>query len=102
VRIRLTPAIVLLSTALGAAGAFILWGLLSRDAEQVPLLVSGLLVMGVVLGIIAVVAARATYRAATAGYAGRALALAVVGGSVAVTACAALAGASVLALIWVG
>lgn len=101
VRIRPTPALVLLGVALGAAGSFILWGLLSRDAEQVPLLVSGLLVTAVVLGIVAAVAARDTYRAARAGYAGRAFALAVVGGSVAVTACVALAGASVLALIWV-
>lgn len=101
VRVRLTPTLVLLGVSLGAAGSFILWGLLSRDAEQVPLLVSGLLVMAVVLGIVAAVAARGTYRAARAGYAGRAFALAVVGGSVAVTACVALAGASVLALIWV-
>lgn len=101
VRVRLTPTLVLLGVSLGAAGSFILWGLLSRDAEQVPLLVSGLLVMAVVLGIVAAVAARGTWRAARAGYAGRAFALAVVGGSVAVTACVALAGASVLALIWV-
>lgn len=100
-RIRLTPSVVLLGIAVGIAGAFIIWGLLSRDAEQVPMLASGLLVMGVVLAIAAAVAARDTYRAARAGYAGRAFVLALAGGSFALAAGISTAGASILGMIWV-
>ncbi len=100
-RVRLTPSLVLLGIAVGVAGAFIAWGLLSRDAEQVPMLASGLLVMGIVLALAAAVAARDTYRAARAGYAGRAFVLALVGGSLAVAAAVSTAGASILAMIWV-
>lgn len=100
-RVRLTPSLVLLGIAVGLAGAFIAWGLLSRDVEQVPVLASGLLVMGIVLAIAAAVAARDTYRAARAGYAGRAFVLALVGGSLAVTAAVSTAGACILGMIWV-
>jgi hypothetical protein len=93
--------VVLLGIAVGASGAFIIWGVLSRDAEQVPMLASGMLVLGVVLAIAAAVAARDTYRAARAGYAGRAFALALLGGSLAVTAGVSMAGASILGMIWV-
>jgi hypothetical protein len=71
-----------------------------RTAIQVPILVSGLAVLGVTLGVMAVSGATGSMRAAEEGLSARAFWWALLGGLCAIAAAGALGSAVVFALIW--
>lgn len=97
---RVTPFRVMLAVALVGALAFLGYALLVRDELQVPLLATGFLVLGLVLGAVAGSGGVATYRAAAEDRGGRAMALALVGGLAAVAAFGSLAAALIFAMLW--
>lgn len=90
----------MLAVALVGALAFLGYALLVRDELQVPLLATGFLVLGLVLGAVAGSGGVATYRAAAEDRGGRAMALALVGGLAAVAAFGSLAAALIFAMLW--
>jgi hypothetical protein len=97
-RVRvITPGRIVLFLLLLAAAALAVYGIILNP--QLPLAVSGLAVLGVALGLLAISLAGATAQLGRAGFGGRALWAALVGGSFAIAACGALAGAIVLGLI---
>ncbi len=98
-RIRLTPTRVTLLVALGGSGLFLLYTVLVRDASP-PLLSSGAGVLGIVFAALAVAGGVNTYRAATDGRAGPAIAYAVGGGVAGIIAALCFALALVLAMVW--
>jgi hypothetical protein len=71
-----------------------------RTAIQVPILVSGLAVLGITLGILAVSGATGSLRAAEDGAPAKAFWSALLGGICAIGAAGALGSAVVFALIW--
>jgi hypothetical protein len=79
-RFRLTPTIVMLVVAIVGPFVFLGYAVSVRDATQIPLLVAGLAVLGLVFATLAVSGAIATYRAAADGRSGRAFLLAFLGG----------------------
>jgi hypothetical protein len=99
-RFRVTPVGVILIVALVGSLLFLAFALTVRDTSQIPLLASGAAVLGIVFVALAAAAGRTTYRAATDGRNGQALALAVAGGGAAVVGFVCLALAIVLALLW--
>jgi hypothetical protein len=86
--------------ALVGSFAFIGWGITQRGATQVPLLVSGLGILGLTLGALALSAAVASYRSGVAGMGARAFFTAFFGGLIAIIACICLTGAVLLTLLW--
>ena len=101
--IRLTPVRLLLAIALGGSALFnALAILVVRDAAQIPMLTSGLLVMGVVFAALAVGAAISMWRASQESRAGQAMLLAIGGGLCGIAAMGCLAGSVVLGLLWGG
>ena len=92
--IPITPTSVLLTIALVGSVVFLLYVLSLRDAS-IPLLATGLAVLGVVFLAVALTGLLATWRSSVDGRDGRALAHAVVGG----LACIAAAGCFALAII---
>jgi hypothetical protein len=93
--IPITPTSVLLTIALVGSVAFLFYVLTVRAASQIPLLATGLAVLGAVFLAVAVTGLLATWRSSVSGRDGRALAHAVVGG----LACLAAAGCFALAII---
>ena len=79
-RFRLTPTSVMLIVAIVGPFLFLGYAVTVRDATQIPLLVAGLAVLGLVFATLAVTGAIATYRAAADGRSGRAFLLAFLGG----------------------
>jgi hypothetical protein len=78
--IRLTPMLVVLVIALVGSLAYIAFALTVRDTTQIPMLVSGAVVLGFVFIGIAVAGAIRTYQAGVEGRGGRAFGLALGGG----------------------
>jgi hypothetical protein len=78
--VRITPMLVVLVIALFGSLAYIVFALTVRDTTQIPMLVSGAVVLGVVFIALAVAGAIRTYQAGVEGRGGRAFGLALGGG----------------------
>ena len=98
--VRITPTRVTLAIALVGSGAFVLYALTVRESTQIPLLVAGAAVLGLVFAALALAGLISTYRAASEGDGGRAFALAILGGLSAVVAFGCFAGAVILTLVY--
>ena len=94
----LTPVRVCLTIALIASIGVVAYGLLARDATQIPVLTAGTYIIGVVFALLALAGAWAAYRRGQAGQSGRALIYAVLGGAAALLAAGSLASAIILTL----
>jgi hypothetical protein len=78
--IHLTPMLVVLAIALLGSLAYVAFALTVRDTTQIPMLVSGAVVLGFVFLGLAVAGAVRTYQAGIDGRGGRAFGLALGGG----------------------
>ena len=95
-RRRISPGAVFLGVAIVASVAFSLYAVTVREADQIPLLAAGSIVVGLTFGALAVYCLRAIVRAGKSGRGGRAMALALLGGIAAMVAAGSLAGAFIL------
>ena len=96
---RISPIAVILVIALVGSIAYLLFAITVRDSSQIPLLVSGAVVLGIVFTALAAFSARAVWRAGIEARNGRALLLGVVGGISAIIAAGCFAGAVILSLL---
>lgn len=96
---RVTPGVVMLATALIGSALFVLYTITVRDASQIPLLAAGSVALGLVFIALAAYCVRATWQAGVDGRNGRALSLAVAGGTAAIIGSGFLAGAIILFLL---
>ena len=78
--VHVTPMLVVLVGALFGSLAYVAFALTVRDTTQIPMLVSGAVVLGVVFIALAVAGAVRTYQAGVEGRGGRAFGLALGGG----------------------
>jgi hypothetical protein len=78
--VHVTPMLVVLVVALFGSLAYVAFALTVRDTTQIPMLVSGAVVLGVVFIALAVAGAVRTYQAGVEGRGGRAFGLALGGG----------------------
>jgi hypothetical protein len=100
--LALTPTRAMLAIALVGSGLFVLYGLVARDATQIPVLCAGFGVFGIAFSALAVAGAIGTYRAAGDDRGRRAFLLAGLGGLAALIAAGSFSVAVVLALVWRG
>jgi hypothetical protein len=96
---RISPGVVILAIALIGSVVYTVFVLTVRDASQIPLLVSGLVILAIVFIALAAYCARAIWRASLAGRDGRAFALALAGGLAAIAGAGCVAGAIILILL---
>ena len=97
--IPITVTGVLIAVALVLSLAYVGYAISVRDTSQIPLLASGLVVLGLVFVAIAVVGGRATWRSSVRGSDARAIGHALVGGFAWLVAAGCLAGAVILFLV---
>jgi len=97
--IPVTVTGVLIVAALILSLAYVAYAITVRDPSQIPLLASGLVVLGLVFLAIAAVGARATWRSSVRGRDARAFGHAIVGGFAALAAAGCIAGAVILILV---
>jgi hypothetical protein len=97
--IPITATGVLILLALILSLAYLAYTITVRDTSSIPLLASGLVVLGLVFAAIAVVGGRATWRSSVRGSDARAIGHAVVGGFAWLVAAGCLAGAVILFLV---
>jgi hypothetical protein len=91
---------VLIAIALIGSLVYLAYALLVvRDASQIPLLVSGAVVLGIVFVVMAAVGVRAAWKSSVGGRDGRAFAHAIVGGLASLAAAVCFAGAYILAAV---
>jgi hypothetical protein len=95
---RISPAFVMLSILSLGSVAFLAFAMTSHTTP-VPVLLSSAVVTGLAFAVDAAVASYLTFRAGQNGDAGKALMLAVVGGTAAVVAAGAFAGTLILVLL---
>ena len=95
---RITPLRVTLGIALLVSLAVVGYGVLARDATQLPVLTAGEFISGIVFALLALAGAWAAYSRSREGSTGRALVYAVMGGISALLAAASLAFAIILTL----
>lgn len=100
--IALTPVRVMLLVALIGGLGFLAYSLLIRDALQVPLMATGLLVCGIVLGLMTLLAVAAVIKAGRERRDGTAVLAALAGGMLAVASLLSLAAGMIFAMIWSG
>lgn len=97
------PRVTALRTILGIAllGSLLLvaYGVIARDATQIPVLTAGMAINGVVFGLLALAGAWAAFRQAADGRSGRAFVYAALGGAAALFAAGSMAVAVILALV---
>ncbi len=99
--IRITPIRAVLTVAFVGAIAYIAFAVLRvEDSAQIPMVVSGTAVLGLVFTALSVGGAIRMWRAWEDGLQGRTLVFAVLGGIAGMTAIGCFAGALVLALVW--
>lgn len=91
-----------LAVALAGGLAFLAWSIIVRDANQVPMMATGLAVCGIVLAAVAAMSVGRVVSAGQEGRDGRAVLTALAGGLIAMAAMLMLAGAVILSLIWSG
>lgn len=97
-RPRITPVRAFLTIALVASSLVVAYGLIARDATQIPVLTAGVFISGIVLVMVALAGAWAAFSRAREGESGWALVYAVLGGLAAVVAAGAFATAIILTL----
>lgn len=100
VRDQISPVRAAVGVALVGSLVFVVWGLIDRSGTQVPVLVSGLLILGLTFAALAVTGAIGAYRAGVAGEGARAFWSALLGGLAVLVACGCLTAAVLLALLW--
>jgi hypothetical protein len=99
--LRLTPIRIVLLIAFLGSSAFIVYAILKvRDQNQIPMLSTGFLVLGVAFAAVAIGALIRLWSAAWRARMGRALGLAIVGGISGMAAIGCLTATVVLALLW--
>lgn len=98
--IRLTATRVAFAVALGGSVLYIGFALTNRGDQQVPLLSSGVAILGLVFAALAVSGGISSYRSAAAGRSGRALLDALGGGVAALVAFGCFTAALLLALVY--
>jgi len=99
-QLRLTPARAGVAIALAGSTLFVVIGFFDRGPTQVPILVSGLAVLGLTFGALAAAGGITAYRGGTEGRTALAFWSALLGGIAALGAFGCLAAATVLALLW--
>jgi hypothetical protein len=97
--IPITATGVLIEIDLVGSLAYLAYTLTVRVASQIPLLASGLVVLGIVFGAIAAVGARAAWRSSVRGSDARAFGHALVGGLASLVAAGCIALAIILILV---
>jgi hypothetical protein len=97
--IPITVTGVLILIALVLSLAYVGFAISVRDASQIPLLASGLVVLGIVFIAIAAVGGRAAWRSSVRGSDARAFGHAIVGGLASLVAAGCLALAVILVLV---
>jgi hypothetical protein len=97
--IPITVTGVLIAIALVLSLVYIGYAITVRDASQIPLLASGLVVLGLVFIAIAAVGARAAWRSSVRGSDARAFGHALVGGLASLAAAGCISGALILFLV---
>jgi hypothetical protein len=97
---RLTPMVVVLVIALLGSLGYVAFALTVRDTTQIPMLVSGAFVLGIVFIALAVAGAMRTYQAGVEGRGGRAFGLALGGGVAAMIGFVCFALAIIGALVY--
>ena len=90
---------VLILIALVLSLAYVGYAITVRDASQIPLLASGLVVLGIVFLAIAAVGGRATWRSSVRGSDARAFGHAILGGVASLIAAGCIALAVILILV---
>jgi hypothetical protein len=100
--LRITPARVFLFVALLGGLGFLAYSTFFRDALQVPLMASGFAVVGIVLGIAAVMSIGSVISAGREHRDAAAFFTALIGGFLAVAALMCLAAAVIMSMIWSG
>ena len=95
----ITATGVLIAIALVLSLAYVGYAITVRDPSQIPLLASGLVVLGLVFMAIAGVGGRAAWRSSVRGSDARAFGHAIVGGIAALVAAGCIAGAVILFLV---
>jgi type III secretory pathway component EscV len=95
----ITATGVLIAIALVLSLAYVGYAITVRDPSQIPLLASGLVVVGLVFMAIAGVGGRAAWRSSVRGSDARAFGHAIVGGIAALVAAGCIAGAVILFLV---
>ena len=97
--IPITATGVLIVVALVLSLAYLAFAISVRDASQIPLLASGLVVLGIVFVAIAVVGGRAAWRSSVRGSDARAFGHALLGGIASLIAAGCIALAVILFLV---
>jgi hypothetical protein len=100
--IPITATGVLIVVALVLSLIYVAYAINVRDASQIPLLASGLVVLGIVFIAIAAVGARAAWRSSVRGRDARAFGHAIVGGIASLVAAGCIALAVILFLVRTG
>ena len=100
--IRITPARVFLVVALLGGLGFLAYSIFVRDALQVPLMASGFAVVGIVLGVAAVMSIGSVITAGREHRDAAAFFTALLGGFFALAALMCLAAAVIMSMIWSG
>ena len=99
-RVRLTLPLVLVAIALVGSGIFILYVTFRVKDQQIPLLGAGFAVMGATWVALAIGALVEMWRAASRARAGRALALALVGGVAGLIAIGCFTATALSGMLW--
>ena len=100
--IKLTATRVFIGVALAGSIAYLVYALMVRDANQIPLLASGAAILGAAFAALAIAGLVRAYQAGRAGAGGRAFLAALAGGVALLVAFGAFATAAILALLWRG
>jgi hypothetical protein len=100
--VAVTPLRVTLLIALLGGFGFLGYAVIVRDQLQVPLLATGFAVVGIVLGVMAILSVNGVLKAGRDRRDGLAVITAVAGGLIAVAALLSLAAAVIMGLIWTG
>jgi hypothetical protein len=100
--VRITPLRVTLAIALAGGLGFLLYSVIVRDQNQVPLMATGFAICGLVLAVVAVLSVSAVIRAGREGRDGIAVLTALAGGLIAAASMLLFAGAVIMSMIWGG
>ena len=98
--IPITPITVLVTLALIGSAVFLVWVVLNRDVDQIPLLASGFAVMGASLVVVAILSLVAMWHAASRASVGRAFLLAIFGGLAGLGAIGCFTVSALSAMLW--
>jgi hypothetical protein len=97
--IRVTATRITIAVALVGSVAFLAYAVTVRDTSQIPMLASGLAILGIIFAALAISGLVSTWHAGVDGRGGRALMNAIFGGVAAIVAAGCFAFAVILALV---